>query len=200
MPVLNTEFLLKIGKPEGFTVEDFRKEIEAYVSSEKSKNSDENLKTSLINKIVEENPVDIPPKYLRQQVIQFLSEQTDLSNIPPETLEEYVDKFKDSFVPQVAFEFISKVIAEKEALEVEPQDVKNAVFSHYYQMGIDPRTIIDRVTPGTKVYEKFAIQVLEDMTLEKILETCKIEDQAMEEPVDLENSTEIPALDQEQSI
>ncbi len=175
-PELNEEFFRKMGKPEGYTVEQFRKEVADYIRSEKSMVSESELREKLIDRLIEKNPVEIPPKFLEQEVERKLSRKIRGNDLSEDELEKLRNSIITQVKRQIAYEFIIDAIASAESIELTEQEIEDGMAMRAQLFNAPIEEVRKFYNESPERLEELKTTLLRKKTLEFILSTCKIVD------------------------
>ncbi len=173
-PELNEEFFKSIGKPEGYTAEDFRNEVREYIKQQKSRQSTDELKKQAIEKLIKENPVPVPEKYLMSRVDNYIAERIDLSKIKREDLEKLREELKPSVAEEITFEFVADKIAEMENITVDDREVLDAARGALASMGYSPDLAEELYKPGSEEFDRLRRRIIRDKVVELVMANSTI--------------------------
>jgi len=195
-PELNAEFLKNMGKPENYTVDDFRKEVAELIRQEKTKDSEDLIKQKFVEALVDTNPVKIPPKYFDIRLERFIKENWDTTKIS----EEELGKLKEDIIPQlergIAYEFISDQIIKIENLEVSEQELLDHAKSIMISMGYGPKVADDLYKPGSDEYARLEKQFLRNKALDSVMAKSTIIDALASSESENRNDSEQNAVEE----
>ncbi len=174
-PTLDEEFLQKrLGKPEGYTKDDFRKEVADYIRQQKLKKAEEDLRDAVIDELVKANPVELPPKYVEMRAQEFMAKTWDLSRATDEEIKRLLEEIKPHVERQVAFEFIAEAIAEAEGIEISESEADDVLRGYSARAGVDFETLKRVATSDQEGFSLLRSRMLRDKVVAKVLETCRI--------------------------
>ncbi len=183
-PELNAEFFKKIGKQDGYSAEDFRKEVADYARAQKAQTSNDMVFERLIDALIEANPVQIPPKFQQQQVDEYIEENLNVSKIPQDELQNIMNEVNEKIRRRILYQFIVDAIADAESIEPSEQDVLDSMRNWAYSMRLNPDEVQKTFTEDPQRYEDFKSTVRREKTIEFLLSTCKILDEMVSEKSD----------------
>ena len=180
-PELNDEFFKKMGKPDGFKADDFRSEVAEYIRQQKVNDADQEIKQKIIDELVKENPVDVPPKYLDARVKQYISQRWDVSKIKPEELDKLGSEIKPTIEKQIGYEFIGDKIAEIEKIEVDDNEVLDIAKNLIASMGYSPDIAEQIYKPQSDEFERLRKQAKRDKALNIVISHSTIKVKPLDE-------------------
>jgi len=184
VPILGPDFFKEIGKPEDYTEQNFRKEIEDYIRIQKSRENQNLLEELAIKSIVEANPVEVPEKYLQIRIDRFISQQLGNMQIDAEHIEKLRIEIEKSIKQQIAFEFLAEKIAEVENITVDDSAVDDEIRKFSTEQKIDPNQAIERLKQNSSSIEDLKKSLMKKKVLELALSTCTIKDKEPEKQKD----------------
>ena len=180
-PELNSEFFTKMGKPDGYTEQDFRKEVAEYIRQQKTTNADNEIREKIIEELVKANPIDIPKKYLDARVKKYISEQWDISKIEQDELIKLSAEIESIIKKQIAYEFIAEKIAEVEKIEVSDDEVLDFARNLIVSMGYSPDLAEKIYKTGSEEFERLRDRIKRDKALDIVISRSKITVKPFEE-------------------
>jgi len=180
IPILGPDFFKEIGKPEDYTEQNFRKEIEDYIRIQKSKENQNLLEELAIKSIVEANPVEVPEKYLQIRIDRFISQQLGNMQIDAEHIEKLRTEIEKSIKQQIAFEFLAEKIAEVEKITVDDSAVDDEIRKFSTEQNIDPNQAIEHMKQNSSSIKDLKKSLMRKKVLELALSTCTIKDKEPE--------------------
>lgn len=130
LPDLDDDFAKEVSE-DCETFEEFKKQIEQNLKDESLAISKEKLYDNIIDKLIEENPFELPETMVKEQALR-LAEQTIqhyqyMYGVSPEMLgmkkENVAETMKDKAVVQLKGALILNKVAEKESIKVEEADI-----------------------------------------------------------------------------
>jgi len=183
-PALDNDFLKKIGKPDGYGVADFRAEVAEYVRGQKAKDADMTLKARLIDAIIENNPIEIPPKYLDARTGDYMNERWDITKLQKDEAEKLRQGLKPTIARQASYQMLIEAIADVENIEPSEQEVRDSIRRTAVSLGINPDAADKACETGSERYKEFKRSARNDKALDFILSTCTVVDErvAIEPP------------------
>ena len=187
-PELNSEFFTKMGKPDGYTEQDFRKEVAEYIRQQKTTNADNEIREKIIEELVKANPIDIPKKYLDARVKKYISEQWDISKIEQDEVIKLSAEIEPIIKKQIAYEFIAEKIAEVEKIEVSDDEVLDFARNLIVSMGYSPDLAEEIYKTGSEEFERLRDRIKRDKALDIVISRSKITVKPFEEKTVSDNS------------
>ncbi|MDA9774333.1 hypothetical protein N9B82_05190, partial [Saprospiraceae bacterium] len=181
---LNQEFLDKyMGPGEVSSVDEAKDKIRDNIASYYEGQTKVFLHRNVMDKLIEENQMDLPKDYLRKWI------KANNENVT----EEQIDKEFDSFCSNVQWDIISGELKKKLEVKVELEDVKAKIRAQVMQYlggqmtGMDLEPIIDNLMKD----EKQVSQAYQEAESEKLLGAVANELTLVEEEVTIEKFGEM---------
>lgn len=175
LPELNDEFFAVFGVEEGGE-ENFRKEVRENMERELRKASRNQVKSQMMDKLIEANPVDVPESLaaaeidtLRQQAMQRFGQGAQ--NLDPSMLPD--ELFREQAGKRVALGLILGEVIKQKGLQADPARVREAiedVASTYEQ----PEQVINWYYGNQEQLQAMESAVLEDQVFDIILEQADV--------------------------
>lgn len=146
LPELTDEFLATLGGPTDLA--SLKKSIEEDLQKTEQKRIDDAFKNRLLKKLVNENPVDVPPSLLKEQkasLIEDFKKRMTEQGMGPDDFASYVEKWDGDFEKtaseMIQSSFLVDAIAKKHELFCKKEDL-DAKFAEYAQQtGIEESRI-----------------------------------------------------------
>jgi trigger factor len=143
LPELNDEFVQNMSGGQG-SLEDLKKNILKDLEDRQNKKTEENLKETLLKKLISLNPIEIPQSLVREQkklLVQDMQKQMANDGMSEEDYAEYKDKwdadFEKTAKQMIHVAYLIDAIAAKNQLHCTKEDV-DAKFDEYAkQTGIE---------------------------------------------------------------
>lgn len=181
LPELDDDFAKDTGEAE--TLLDLRSQIRENLRESKQHRAEHIAEENLIEKLVDENEVALPPKFVAEQVDQEIERRMQMfqqQGIDPEQLGAETDEFRESTKEEVErnlrTEFLLLAIAEKEGFEVTEEDI-DAFFEHQAQH--DQRFSADQLKQfmqqNEEQWRQVQFQTLMNKTRTYLLEEAELE-------------------------
>ncbi len=130
LPELDDEFAKDLGEDGVETADDVRAMVERRLREGLESKAEKDAKTELIDKLLEANPVPVPPALVERRKVSMLQElQTMLQfqGMNPDQISENTDKMLEDLAPraekEVATAILLNAIADKEGIDVKQEDL-----------------------------------------------------------------------------
>ncbi len=131
LPELDDEFAKDLGEEGVETADDVRAMVERRLREGLESKAERDAKTELIDKLLEANPVPVPPALVERQKASMLHELQSMlqfQGLTPDQISENTDKMLEDLTPRAEKEVASAIllgaIADKEGIEVSDDDVE----------------------------------------------------------------------------
>lgn len=123
VPEINDDFATTID-PQVTTLEELRANTRRNLEAFAAYQANQKMANRLINKMVELNPIELPPTLLTQTIAQLVESHKDESQnmIPESEIQEHYSKVAES---QLRWFFIREKLIEEENLQATEEDVQN---------------------------------------------------------------------------
>lgn len=175
LPELNDEFFAVFGVEEGGE-ENFRKEVRENMERELRKASRNQVKSQMMDKLIEANPVEVPASLaaaeidtLRQQAMQRFGQGAQ--NLDPSMLPD--DLFREQAEKRVALGLILGEVIKQKGLQADPARVREAIedVASTYE---EPEQVINWYYGNQEQLQAMESAVLEDQVFDIILEQANV--------------------------
>lgn len=146
LPELNDEFLATLGGPT--SLDDLKKTIREDLEGSEKKRVEDAFKNRLLKKLVEANPVDVPPSLLKDQknsLIEDFKKRMSEQGMSPADFQDYVAKWDSDFektaAEMIQSSFLVDAIARKHDLHCKEEDLTKKYQEYATQTGIEEARI-----------------------------------------------------------
>lgn len=146
LPDLDENFFKELGIEGG--LESLKETIRKDLERNESRRIDEAFRNALLKKLVELNPTDVPPSFLKEQKAELLENfkrRMTEQGLPAEEFNTYAEKWDKDFEKtagdMIRTNFLIDAIAAKHDLYCTDQDVENKINEHARQTGLDAEKI-----------------------------------------------------------
>ncbi|WP_413289320.1 trigger factor [Bdellovibrio sp. HCB337] len=146
LPELNDEFLSTLGGPT--SLEDLKKTIREDLEGTEKKRVEDAFKNRLLKKLVQENPVEVPPSLLKDQknsLIEDFKKRMTEQGMSPVDFQDYVNKWDKDFektaAEMIQSSFLVDAIAKKHDLHCKDEDLDTKYKEYAAQTGLDEARI-----------------------------------------------------------
>lgn len=146
LPELNDEFLSKMGGPAN--LEELKKTIREDLEGSEQKRVEDAFKNRLLKKLVQENPVDVPPSLLKDQknsLVEDFKKRMTEQGMSPADFQDYVSKWDKDFektaAEMIQSSFLVDAIARKHDLHCKQEDLDKKYQEYSAQTGIEESRI-----------------------------------------------------------
>jgi len=180
IPELTEDVLKTLGGPT--TVEELRKNIQEDLEGSEKKRIEDAFKNRLMKRLVEANPVDVPPSLMKEQkqsLIQDFSERMKQQGMTEGDLAEYVQKWEGDFAKTAAemiqASFLVDAIARKHELTCTKEDVEKKLTEYTQQTGIDMVRIKEFYSKPEQM-SRLTYMVTEEKVIAHLMKTLKIKE------------------------
>ncbi len=148
LPEVNDEFVAAVmgdtSNTAKHTVEGLRKTIQEDIEQSEKKRIETDFKNRILKKIVEANPVDVPPSLLREQkeaLVDDVRKKMTEQGMNEKEFAEYAQKwdkdFDSSAAEMIQSGFIIDTIAEKHNLKWNEEDLQEKYLEYAKQTGLE---------------------------------------------------------------
>lgn len=176
---VNQEFFDKyLGEGAVTTEEEAKEKIRENISTYYEGQATAFLHRNIMDKLIEENPMEMPKEFIRKWLVRTNDEVT----------EEQIDSEIDAFITNMKWDLISDQVKEMYEAEVKPEDVRAKIkvqISQYFggQMpGMDIEPLIDNLMKDENQFK----QAYQEAASEKVLQSVADNITIVEEEVSLE--------------
>ncbi len=167
LPEPNEEFARDLGLKD---MEELREKVREELLEEKEKAEKKRVRDEIIERLIEKNTFEVPPKYLREyeehlfnQILKVLYRQ----GRTPEDMDKLRSTCKARAEREVRASIIIKAIAEKEGIEVSEEEIEERIKEIGERHGQDPGTL-KRLYQERGLLEGLRMEILEDKVFEFI--------------------------------
>jgi len=178
IPEINDELARKITRKEDATVETLREQLKEQIITEKlGKLYNEELKPRLLEALVEAFEFDLPENIVEQEIDNLANQKAGtLSEEELEALkgdsakiDEIRESVREDAVRSVKATFIIDAIARAEGIEVNDQDVNQALYYEALMAGQDPETLL-KYYRENNLFPAVKMGMIEDRLFAKLLD------------------------------
>jgi trigger factor len=164
--------------PEFKTLADLRQAVRTDLEARAEKANYERLRQQVIDQIVANNPVDVPPSLVRQEQEDMVQQQLRLLqsrgiNVTGLNVDSLLEKVKDQAEKQVRVNIILDQIANQENITVTEDDVEAGYQRIAAQSG-DTAAMVRKVYEARQLVERLKSQIRAEKTLEFIIEQANV--------------------------
>lgn len=146
LPELNDELVKSLGGPT--TLEELKTTIREDLESTEKKRVEDAFKNRLLKKLVQENPVEVPPTLLKDQknsLIEDFKKRMTEQGMSPADFEAYVTKWDQDFektaAEMIQSSFLVDALARKHDLHCKEEDLDKKYKEYAAQTGIEEARI-----------------------------------------------------------
>jgi trigger factor len=178
LPELTDELVKSLGGIE--SLEALRNDIKKDIEQTEKRRIESEFKDNLFKKLVDLNPVDVPPSLVAQQkegLVKDFEKRSTEQGMSKEEFEDYVAKWDKDFektateILQAAY--ISKAVAEKHELLARKEDIENKIKEYTKTTGIEEKKVRDHFLKP-EMAERFIHGITEEKVYEFILSKAKV--------------------------
>jgi len=150
---VNDELAQKIMQKEDATLDDLKENVKTQIKNEKlSKKYQDDLKPKLIEALVAKYDFDLPEQIVEQEIDIQLSnkarsmKEEELKELQgnEEKIKKMREELRDSATESVKATFIVDILAKKEEVSVEDQEVTQAIYYEAMMQGQNPQKLIEQ--------------------------------------------------------
>lgn len=178
LPELTDEFVKSLGGIE--SVEALKKDISADIEQSEKRRIDNQFKDALFKKLVELNPVEVPPSLVAQQkegLIKDFQKRMQEQGMGEEEFKAYVEKWDKDFeknaVEILQAAYISKAIADKHELSANKEDVEKRIQEYAKSTGIEEKRVREHFLKP-EMAERFLHGITEEKVFDFIVSKSRI--------------------------
>lgn len=178
LPELTDEVAKEFGYE---NVADFTEKTKTNLFNQKNKQSVEKLNNEILEKLVEENPFDVPKALLAQQekmLAQDLEKSLEQQGFNEELKKEYFEKWGGDLKDKALFRVKSGIILDNLARDFEVEtndaDFEAKIEESASISGVDPAQIKQYYESNPQLKSNVMYAIREEKTFDKIKETVKI--------------------------
>ncbi len=146
LPELTDEFLSTLGSPT--SLEELKKTIREDLENTEKKRIEDAFKNRLLKKMVQENPVGVPPSLLKDQknsLIEDFKKKMNEQGMSPADFQDYVTKWDNDFektaAEMIQSSFLVDAVARKHDLHCKEADLDKKLQEYTAQTGIEEARI-----------------------------------------------------------
>jgi trigger factor len=176
LPVLNDDFAKDMGEFE--SLEDLKKKIYEDLTAEEEKRADSEMKESLLEMLIKENPVEVPDPLLEIYSDRLIRREFDrhvgyggkLENFPYDAVNEGV---KDLAEKLAKWDLLKEALIKKESLKLTPEEIEAEIAAIAEKNGVSPsRVKLDLEKQKKK--ESFEDELQDNKVLDYLISVSEI--------------------------
>jgi trigger factor len=178
IPEMTEEFAKEFGYE---SIEDFNKKTQESLESSKKRASLEKLHQQILEKIVAENPFDVPQAMIEQQeeyLKQDLTRNLKAQGFNDQMVGEYFSRWAGDMTEKAMFQVRSGLILDKLATKYEittnDEDLNKKIEETAKSSGLDIEQIKQYYLSDEKIKKNLAYAIREEKTFEKIKEIVTV--------------------------
>ncbi len=173
LPELNDDFAAETGA-EVKTLTELKTKIEESLAEQKEHSAAHIAQDDLMDKLLEQNQFELPPKFLEQQVqhgvqnrFQQMQQQgQDFTDFDFDTFQEDI---REESVERLRAEFLLLAIADKEGLKLENEDIQKYYVHQARHAGVTPQQFAQYIQQDPNRQQGMAVSALLEKTLNHLL-------------------------------
>ncbi|NOY05384.1 MAG: trigger factor [Chlorobi bacterium] len=146
LPEVDEEFAKKVSEGKYETLEELREDLRGSIAAYYEERAEENLHTQIIEKIVENNPFDVPEslvKMITDDLVEQVKQQYFGENFPEGfDVDSLREDMRPKAVRQAKWMFLREEIIRREKIAVEDEDVEAKAEEGAERMGIDKEQLV----------------------------------------------------------
>lgn len=198
VPELSDDFAQKTG--DGETLLELRANIREKLLKSKEKRAESMAETNLLDKLLEQNEIELPPLFLEEQVKRSAErrlQQFRQQGLDPETFgisaEVIAEDIQDDVARQIKEEFLLMEISQKENIDVSEEDVRLFAEEVAENMGVPIEQYMAFMRSNPNQFAQLQATVRLDKTRTHLLEKATIieVEWPVEEDFDAEDEEEV---------
>ncbi len=184
LPELNEEFIKTLGGPA--SLEELRKNIQDDLEGSEKKRIEDAFKNRILKKLVEANPVEVPPSLLNEQkqsLIHDFGERMKQQGMNESDLAAYAIKWDGDFTKtaseMIQASFLIDAIARKHDLVCTNEDLETKLNEYAKQTGIE-LTRIKEFYSKPEQASRLTYMITEEKVIAHMMKTLKIREVSKE--------------------
>lgn len=160
------------------TLADLRQAVHKDLERRGEREDYEKLRQQVMDKIVENNPVEVPPSLIRQEQERIVRQQLQLLearglNITGLDPEKMLERVKETAEKQTRINIILDKIADKENLTVSDADLE-AGFQRIADQADDKVEMVKKIYQQRRLVDDFKTQIRAEKTLEFLIDKANV--------------------------
>ncbi len=174
MPDLDDEFAKEQGEYQ--SLDELRQALYAEIEEQIENANRESLERTVMDKLVELNPLEIPPTqalYRARELSQAMTQQLKGAEATPEQAENLVEVFKEQAEKDVKAGYLMNEVAKIESIEALEEDIDEWIKKEASKMGINMEKLSDRFN-DEKTRQAIRGRVMESKILDFLVSQAKI--------------------------
>jgi trigger factor len=195
LPELSDDFAKTID-PKFETMDQLKEEIKKDLEANEQRRIDEDLKNRLLKKLVEENPVDVPPSMLKDQkksLIQDFERRMTQQGMSKDQYEEYKTKwdadFESTAAQMIQSSFLINELASDKNLGSTPAEIEEKMNEFAANAHVDIERVREFYGQGEHL-NRLQFQITEEKVVKFLLENAKVEEKDAKDIPDLQEEEE----------
>jgi trigger factor len=178
LPALDDTFVRELGEYQG--LEDLNNKIEESLKKEESQRIESSARNMIVDQLIEKNPFEVPPSMIERR-IEFMMADTQRTLLSQGSsleklglpLDAMKDNFRNEAEKQVKCSLLTEVIAKKESISVNDEEVEERLKEIAQSNNQDIEKIKD-FYKREDLLEGFKVKLLENKCLDFLLEKATI--------------------------
>lgn len=191
LPELNDEFLATLGGPT--SLEDLKKTIREDLESTEQKRVEDAFKNRLLKKLVQANPVEVPPSLLKDQknsLIEDFKKRMTEQGMSPADFQDYVQKWDADFEKtageMIQSSFLIDAIARKHDLHAKDEDLDAKYKEYAAQTHIEEARIREFYSRPEQV-SRLSYMITEEKVIAFLNKSVKVKEVSADQLKDEQN-------------
>lgn len=180
LPELTDEFLASLGGPSD--LEGLKKTIREDLEGTDKKRIEDAFKNRLLKKLVEANPVDVPPSLLKEQkatLVEDFKKRMSEQGMSPDDFETYVQRWDADFnktaAEMIQSSFLVDAIAKKHDLFCKAEDLEKKYTEYAQQTGIEEARIKEFYSKPDQ-QSRLTYMITEEKVIAFLMNTIKVKE------------------------
>ncbi len=164
------------------TLADLRQAVQVDLEHRGERENYEKMRQQVMDQIVENNPVEVPPSLIRQEQERLVRQQLQMLegrglNIAGLDSEKMLERVKDMAEKQTRVNIILDKIAAQEGLTVTEEDLEAGYQRVADQIG-DSKDMVKKIYQQRQIEEEFRSQIRAEKTLEFLIDKANVKGEA----------------------
>ena len=164
------------------TLADLRQAVHVDLEHRGERENYEKMRQQVMDQIVQNNPVEVPPSLIRQEQERMVRQQLQMLegrglNVAGLDSEKMLERVKDMAEKQTRVNIILDKIAAKEGLTVSDEDLEAGYQRIADQIG-DAKDMVKKIYRQRQIEDEFRSQIRAEKTLEFLIDKANVKGEA----------------------
>lgn len=188
LPEVDDDFAVETGA-DVKTVAELKTKIEESLEEQKEHSASHIAQDDLMDKLLDQNKIDLPPKFLEQQVAngiqnKFQQMQQQGQNFADFDFEAFQDDVREESEERLRAEFLLLAIADKESLKLENEDIQKYYVHQARHAGVTPQQFAQYIQQDPNRQQGMAVSALLEKTLNHLLAEATLKEVKWPDPAE----------------